>query len=1514
MLSHVEIKETKENQVQVKDNRIIINELLKETKDTEAGIRCRLLLRANREHDGSYPFEEELKALAKNYLLSKKFLLDALPELQKSEAWIPDTLSLLDAICLMVGRNLTKFAFAMRSISLLANDLKLDSADTFLMLLKLPDFPRSIDGGRLLEQLNPAIQSRLTDILDAIIQYGLSTTLAFFLDSSVRKNLITSEIAEKYRSGDKTIFHKLFDINDYADGDNRIAMLRILASKWSPTPFEKIKRLQGGEVDALNAQDQKGNTPLDYAALWAERKHVDVITALGVTSCDDWTCLYRFQAGKLSRALNKPVSPDLFPSRDKDMRDALLQIKTLNEVGNFSTSMIGEMKEGQKISIKRLYSNSDPVTNAALRIAALGNLASDSIVRVLRLASDDKNHLLIGTEYMNGGSLARCFKAPAISPLAKVLQADDNAGFIKRLEVSMQAAMALSHIHTKGKIIHGDVHPGHILLREDLKSGAITCKFSGLDLSPSIHDTQPSHIRLELWSLWTAEQNAWPPELIASSTSNHVNNYSQLSDVYSLGAVLRWMFYFDLKNDQKKIKILEHFIKAAMEPEPRSRATAEQLCAMLSMILKVENPNDPTPSDETLYTVIDSKGNRFELNKENWAQLYNEFSLPGATLISGKMTIKKEEKPEPKMEPMSLFEFANTYKSPQTWTQVPILLNRIKSIFYNVPPQTFPLFGREWHRNKIRKEQLSSLPMVLLGQAGMGKTTLAADFCHNNRNKYQAIIWLDASGSNHLVTPVYNALKKLAPNMAKDCLSKVQAWTSDRQACLSKNEPFDKPHPVIEAFRQLLKDNKPSLVVIDDTMVKDIQSFIPKTFDNDVHYLLTSASTSTTYDWKGYAQVEVKSLDQILGARFFDGIHGVNALVLSSVLGYSPLLLTIAAAYSHHCRQTSDSFLTSLQLQMRASNSRDYATSCVDFLIQQVPLLDKSQTATDLLAFISLLNPTNIPARWFHTFLARLRKADEAAVKSAVNLLLSLKLISLEGHEDQFDLHTSFFSMHPTVALHTVRDQIIRKDASRIMKVALSVIEDFWTQTISDRQKESKESKTSVNHSVRDDEYSMLPHIAAMADQAVAPSIYGFKEFIDGVTMVAEKLGDYNMTAYLRGKLNSAAPVGTAHATLYETPRRLPNRLKIPDYSCKIWETAARFNGAYTQRSIGSQDFKERPQIITAPVASTNINPAPLEPNLDKYLRNLRSHYAPLPVRNEQWAVFDKMIREFLAGYFLVTNSTSERHSEAARRQSEFETEMKQSKQHTAFHLTTHAHSHLIRILAKLANFFTAHFRLDPNFEKGILQLMDLADAFGQSGNKLFDAFTKHEYGEREIIFCFRRYDGEMHTNNYRQHPPGSYVHVKGVFLTRDEMEMAMNDEDLRNSARQTQMQSQTRQLLGNQEQKGTEKTGTYADFGPTQSNAATISSSSAVVNTTATHAQSASISATPVVTSSTASLFAQTASSSAATETIRRRSNAAVEEKPNASASGNIVIVVDNMEQNKQPAQQEQQQLSKRR
>src|SRR5262249_1077207 len=151
------------------------------------------------------------------------------------------------------------------------------------------------------------------------------------------------------------------------------------------------------------------------------------------------------------------------------------------------------------------------------------------------------------------------------------------------------------------------------------------------------------------------------------------------------------------------------------------------------------------------------------------------------------------------------------------------------------------------------------------------------------------------------------------------------------------------------------------------------------------------------------------------------------AAVLSSVLGFSPLLLTLASAYSHHCRQTSDSFLAFLQLQMKASNSRDYATSCVDFLVQQVPLLDKSQTATDLLSFVSLLSSRTIPARWFLMFLNRLRKSDASTVQNAANLLRSLGLLQVQ--DGKLDLNTSFCAVHPTVALHAVRDQIIRKDA-----------------------------------------------------------------------------------------------------------------------------------------------------------------------------------------------------------------------------------------------------------------------------------------------------------------------------------------------------------------------------------------------------------------------------------------------------------------------------------------------------
>lgn len=1252
--------------------------------------------------------------------------------------------------------------------------------------------------------------------------------------------------------------HEMMRATSFSEGDVRVAMMKIWMSSFMT---------DGSYTQFLNALDSHGRTPLDYASIWANRKHVDALTVLGMSACDDLTCLFRFQMGKLARTFG--IRPDEcqynFPDRTKDVYEALKAPRDAkedkevieNNSGNFGAGIRVQLRDKQQLMVKRLYSTSAPVTNAALRIAALGNLIGDeAVIPVVALDSDEQSHLLLTTP-LQTASLSSYAKKIDERNKKENNNPLEEKDLIQHFHIGSQLFSPLAIVHRK-LAIHGDIHPQHILISE--KNGATFIKLSGLDLSPSLHDT-PSHIRLELWNPWTAQQNAWPPELVPSSTSNHVNHYTQLSDVYSMGQVLQWL---NAKNQkliakfpayEKVFKSWDIIINLCCAAEPKDRLTAEQANLFmtrlrLEVIAKEDSKLSPIfqkldaylkhklfnklPSHSDLGKILLETEEKNNTSKEikdqkdasNSVQQFNQdlakmSESERAKLISGFLEeLKRAESTSSYANALiqEMIRFIQEDNHALLATLNVDLVKKEFEAFKAAIPSSSSL--QVTHRNVSTPVSgfypyYADQPLHLMAKSQMSdfkdsKSSLALKNLLEQKDK-PVFAMIDGPGTSGKTTAIINTFRKLE---GKEGMKDVCYLT----------EPY---HSHLEVLKAIKQEN------IGYVVIRCPNKEILKTYLAHAHEFAKTKGVvlifiSNNFGSAGFKEatvnysdgyyLESRALDQEHGPEFFREIDGKNASVLSSVLGYSPFLLKLAATYSQHCKQTSDSFLESLQLQMKASNSRDYATSCVDFLVQRVPLLDKSQNATDLLSGCATVHITGgkVALQDLRDYMSRLRRTDDKEFWSALQLLRSLDFIRISpetGDLKELLAANAVCEIKSILAPHAVQDMIIRKDASRIAKVVLSVLDDRLTDFVRNRKELTP---------------AFISSVFGFLDQAVSPSIVGYKEFcmrfilsLMGITASSneepQKLIEKNIAQFEqvnpihahwikssgKGYINSSAPVGSSMATILASiPQSLPNRLKLADYNFPIWQTAARFNGQYTQMTLSSNSSeRERIQTITVPVATTSITAQTIDPNLDKYLRNLQSHYAPLPVRKEQWAVFDKMIREYLSGFYVVTSSSSERAAEAGRRQSEFETEFKQSKQHTAFHLTTHAHCHLIRILARLANFFTAHFRSHPDFEKGILQLLDFADAFGPSGNKLFDAFTKHEYGEREIIFCFRRYDGELHTNNYRQHPPGSDVHtglfsftVRGVLLTREEMEMAMDDPELKKSAQQVLSRSEQKE------------------------------------------------------------------------------------------------------------------------
>lgn len=1359
-----EIKKEKDDSFQS------VVELLKTSKNPELATRSCALLLAVREGKGFYPFEKEIKNLV-DQPLDKKLILALLPELDRFKTVIPDSIGLLEAICFMLAANLSKLSFAQTPIHCFLN-LKYDTAKSIILLLNLPDFPKRVECQQLLKLLLPAIQSCHTDVFQAILRFGTAQILTQFIEVKYPyRKIILEAFSNQYQCGETTYFHQLCNLEDHEDIENRFQKIQVLgflpefkrikakstcngggakeclnpncpstlsqsskikkelkerketkeikeAKELKETKENETLLVQGAafppsffEFDVLNARDAEGRTPVDFASFWMNSEHEPtLVRKIGMNICDDITSLYRMQIGRWSLILGIPasVSSRLFPKRTNEMDKALHQnAQQYNKTdGYFGSSFFPVQCSGETLNIKRLYSTDARDFNLTMRILALGEL-SQAIVPIVALDSDDTNHLLIGTQYMSCGSLALSLKVPAVSPFAEKLQARNEKGYALRLRVAAEVTATIELLHKKG-IIHGDIEPGHILLHQNKESDAVSCKLNGLNFSPTLNDI-PSHYRPAPWQEgWVTENGAIPPELIASKQTLHYTNYTTASDIYCLGAVLNWLFYFDLRDEPEKTKALKQIIEFTMAKNPQERKKAAELHEKLSSLLGVTTiKNNPIP----------------------------EKTVKPKSLSA--LTFEQFLKGLPKEYLKSL--------------QEKITLNPDR-LFHNVPPRVFPLINRPPKMFVELKEMLKNAGCVLLfGAPGVGRATVATEYCYVNQSDYKMVVRISLDGMSFLVTKIQQALQNIDSTF-------TMPWSKNNN---DKIDPIQKLH-------YLLIKSKPSLLVLENILAKDIDLCCPP-IHSGVHCLVTSQEDQTSKNWQKYKSIKM-SASQEDCADFFEGLDTTNVNALSSILGHSPCLLTKLAGYGHKTKQSTDEILAFVQLQMKVSHSTDLATASRGFLIQQLPLLDKSQTATDLLAFMSLLAPTTIPARWFKPFLTRLRKADDDAINTAVGLLYSLKLIHFQPELEFLDLQNSYCALHPLFSETTRRDLFIRKDAERLTRTMYDFFEEFWMNTI----------KTQQNEIVL-----LLSHIAHFTENALTVSFFPndrLKKIKDTLlpdaARMADALGDNNLTLFIKNKI--AEPL----AVKYIHPKPRPSRLKIIKYASKIWSEAAYFNGGEAKPNL--IEFTNVSDYLEVLRKSKNINP-----DLHMYLRNIRRHYAPMQVREEQWEVFFKMLGDFLQGGFFV-GTEQDRIQEAHKRQREFYDEFKQSKQHTAFHLVTHAHAHLIRIFAKLANFITAHYRQDREFEQGILQLLGMAIGFGPSGNKFLRLFLKHEYGERELILVLREFDGTHHINKFVMHPEEADHHtglyslkISGALLTREEMEEALNDDLVKESARQ---------------------------------------------------------------------------------------------------------------------------------
>eukprot|EP01121_Diplochlamys_sp_Union-15-3_P003847 TRINITY_DN13781_c0_g1_i1.p1 TRINITY_DN13781_c0_g1~~TRINITY_DN13781_c0_g1_i1.p1 ORF type:complete len:275 (+),score=25.63 TRINITY_DN13781_c0_g1_i1:90-914(+) len=137
------------------------------------------------------------------------------------------------------------------------------------------------------------------------------------------------------------------------------------------------------------------------------------------------------------------------------------------------------------------------------------------------------------------------------------------------LSIMMDVTKGLMHMHSKG-VLHGDIHPGNILIKQ-----GINC-FSGClcDLGNSLLIDEPYYnkgVRLPVISRRAPE-------------TEHGQNFSVFSDVFMLGLCLDWIFSRRPQHPTDIPELLQTLIEKCLDYRPKHRPTLSDILEVLTQV------------------------------------------------------------------------------------------------------------------------------------------------------------------------------------------------------------------------------------------------------------------------------------------------------------------------------------------------------------------------------------------------------------------------------------------------------------------------------------------------------------------------------------------------------------------------------------------------------------------------------------------------------------------------------------------------------------------------------------------------------------------------------------------------------------------------------------------------------------------------------------------------------------------------------------------------------------------
>jgi eukaryotic-like serine/threonine-protein kinase len=263
---------------------------------------------------------------------------------------------------------------------------------------------------------------------------------------------------------------------------------------------------------------------------------------------------------------------------DRLLAERYRVIRSLGAGGMAAVLLCEDERLGRRVAVKRLHAESPADTaRRFVREAKLGAaLSHPNLVTVLDTVTDEEGVLIV-MEYVPGESLAAALR---LGPL----------GAGRTLSVVRDVASALDHVHSHG-VVHRDVKPGNVLLREDG-----TAKLVDLGIATAVDSTRITRTGVVMG---TAPYLA--PEQLDGG------DVGPPGDVYALAAVA--FEAFGGRKARPGRSPLEVAHRMAREPAPDLREAWLDAPAPLAEALKRGMARDPAerpPSAGALADEIDA--------------------------------------------------------------------------------------------------------------------------------------------------------------------------------------------------------------------------------------------------------------------------------------------------------------------------------------------------------------------------------------------------------------------------------------------------------------------------------------------------------------------------------------------------------------------------------------------------------------------------------------------------------------------------------------------------------------------------------------------------------------------------------------------------------------------------------------------------------------------------------------------------------------------------------------------